>query len=87
MIPATEAREAVQVLLPRELQDVKDACAVILKGGVNLRLFHGCPSYSEDMDPDGEADQRTATRNHRDELQLGLASHIESNQLWKRRSG
>lgn len=62
MISATEAREAVHVLLLRELQDVKDGRAVILKGGVNLRLFHGSPRYSEDMDLDGEPDARLAIR-------------------------
>lgn len=62
MISATEAREAVHVLLLRELQEVKEARAVILKGGVNLRLFHGSPRYSEDMDLDGEPGSRLAIR-------------------------
>lgn len=62
MLSATEAREAVHILLLRELQDVKDARAVILKGGVNLRLFHGSPRYSEDMDLDGQPDSRLAIR-------------------------
>lgn len=87
MISATEAQEAVHVLFIREVQDVKDARAVILKGGVTLRLPQESPRHSENMDLDSEADQRTATRNHRDELQPGLASHIEKDQLWKRRSG
>lgn len=62
MISGTQAREAVHVLLLRELQEVKDARAVILKGGVNLRLFHGSPRYSEDMDLDGESNARLAIR-------------------------
>lgn len=62
MISPIRAREAVHVLLLRELQEVKDARAVILKGGVNLRLFHGSPRYSEDMDLDGESDARLAIR-------------------------
>lgn len=62
MISPVEAREAVHVLLLRKLQEVQDTRAVILKGGVNLRLFHGSPRYSEDMDLDGEADARLAIR-------------------------
>lgn len=62
MISGIEAREAVHVLLLSELQGVKDARAVVLKGGVNLRLFHGSPRYSEDMDLDGEPDARLAIR-------------------------
>lgn len=62
MITGTEAREAVHVLLLRELQGVQEAHAVILKGGVNLRLFHGSPRYSEDMDLDGDPDARLAIR-------------------------
>lgn len=62
MISATEAREAVHVLLLRELGRIRDGRAVILKGGVNLRLFHGSPRYSEDMDLDGEPESRLAIR-------------------------
>jgi hypothetical protein len=62
MLSPTQAREAVHVLLLRELQEVKDARAVILKGGVNLRLFHGSPRYSEDMDLDGDPEARLAIR-------------------------
>lgn len=62
MMSGTQAREAVHLLLLRELQKVKEARAVILKGGVNLRLFHGSPRYSEDIDLDGESDARLAIR-------------------------
>ena len=60
MLTAIQAREAVHVLLLRRLQDVQDARAVILKGGVNLRLFHGSPRYSEDIDLDGVPHARLA---------------------------
>lgn len=62
MISPIQAREAVHVLLLRELQQVKDGRAVILKGGVNLRLFHESPRYSEDMDLDGDSDARLGIR-------------------------
>lgn len=62
MLSPTQAREAVHVLLLQELQEVKDARAVVLKGGVNLRLFHRSPRYSEDMDLDGDPDDRLAIR-------------------------
>lgn len=62
MISGTEAREAVHVLLLRELQEIRDGRAVILKGGVNLRLFYGSPRYSEDMDLDAEPEARLAIR-------------------------
>jgi hypothetical protein len=44
------------------MQEVKDGRAVVLKGGVNLRLFHHSPRYSEDMDLDGDPDARLAIR-------------------------
>ena len=47
------AREAVHLLILGELNKLKNRDAVILKGGVNLRLFFGSPRYSEDMDLDG----------------------------------
>lgn len=62
MISGTRAREAVHVLLLSRLQAVRDGRAVILKGGVNLRLFYGSPRYSEDMDLDGEIEARLAIR-------------------------
>lgn len=62
MLTAIQAREAVHVLLLRRLQQVQDARAVILKGGVNLRLFHGSPRYSEDIDLDGVPGARLAIR-------------------------
>lgn len=62
MLTPIQAREAVHVLLLRRLQEVQDARAVILKGGVNLRLFHGSPRYSEDIDLDGVLGARLAIR-------------------------
>lgn len=62
MISATEAREAVHVLLLRKLGRIRDGRAVILEGGVDLRLVHGSPRYSEDMDLDGEPESRLAIR-------------------------
>jgi hypothetical protein len=57
-----EAREAVHVLLLRELQRIGSGNAVILKGGVNLRLFFGSVRYSEDMDLDGDLEFAPAIR-------------------------
>jgi len=57
-----EAREAVHVLLLRELQRVGSGNAVVLKGGVNLRLFFGSVRYSEDMDLDGRPEWSHAIR-------------------------
>lgn len=58
-----EAREAVHVLLLRELQNIGSGDAVTLKGGVNLRLFFGSVRYSEDMDLDGNLEWAPAIRN------------------------
>lgn len=57
-----EAREAVHVLLLRELQSRVPAGAATLKGGVNLRLFFGSMRYSEDMDLDGQPESRRPIR-------------------------
>jgi hypothetical protein len=58
-----EAREAVHVLLLRELRSIGPADVVVLKGGVNLRLFYGSERYSEDMDLDAEPQWRSEIRN------------------------
>lgn len=52
----TSARELVHLLILQELGAVRRGGGVILKGGVNLRLFFGSPRYSEYMDLDGSAD-------------------------------
>lgn len=52
----TSARELVHLLILQELGTVRRGGGVILKGGVNLRLFFGSPRYSEDMDLDGSTD-------------------------------
>jgi len=52
----TSARELVHLLILQELGAVRGGGGVILKGGVNLRLFFGSPRYSEDMDLDGSTD-------------------------------
>ncbi|NJD19755.1 MAG: nucleotidyl transferase AbiEii/AbiGii toxin family protein [Gemmatimonadetes bacterium] len=59
----TSTRELAHLLILQELGAVRRGGGVILKGGVNLRLFFGSPRYSEDMDldgsPDGSGDIRT----------------------------
>ncbi|HSW28797.1 MAG TPA: nucleotidyl transferase AbiEii/AbiGii toxin family protein [Longimicrobiales bacterium] len=50
-------------MILRELTKLKNSSAVILKGGVNLRLFFGSVRYSEDMDLDGALEARDAIRN------------------------
>jgi len=52
MLAMVEAREAVHVLLLRRLADAVPQGAVVLKGGVNLRLFFGSRRHSEDCDLD-----------------------------------
>jgi hypothetical protein len=56
-------RELVHLLILEELAVSRPRSRVIVKGGVNLRLFFASPRYSEDMDldghPDGSADIRT----------------------------
>ena len=47
------AREAVHLLILQEVANVHGGDAVVLKGGMNLRLFFGSVRYSEDMDLDG----------------------------------
>jgi hypothetical protein len=51
----TSTRELVHLLILQELADARPRGGVIVKGGVNLRLFYGSPRYSEDMDLDGFA--------------------------------
>lgn len=57
-----EAREAVHILLLHELMRIGGGHSVILKGGVNLRLFFASVRYSEDMDLDGEPEFSSAIR-------------------------
>jgi hypothetical protein len=57
-----QAREAVHVLLLRELNQVVGGSATTLKGGVNLRLFWRSVRYSEDMDLDGDSEFSMAIR-------------------------
>lgn len=56
------AREAVHLLILRELAELGLDHAVTLKGGVNMRLFFGSVRYSEDMDLDGKPDASAAIR-------------------------
>lgn len=49
------AREAVHLLILRELAEVSADTLWVLKGGVNLRLFFKSPRYSQDMDLDGDS--------------------------------
>ncbi len=69
-----QAREAVHVLLLRELNHVVGGSATTLKGGVNLRLFWGSERYSEDMDLDGDPEFSAAIRTR-------IRSTIEEGQL------
>ncbi|MFQ5743813.1 MAG: nucleotidyl transferase AbiEii/AbiGii toxin family protein [Acidobacteriota bacterium] len=48
------AREAVHVLILRELAASGGRKSLVLKGGVNLRLFFGSVRYSADLDLDGD---------------------------------
>ena len=57
-----EAREAVHVLLLREFRSIGPADVVVLKGGVNLRLFYGSERYSEDIDLDADFEWRSEIR-------------------------
>ncbi|MDP2955234.1 MAG: nucleotidyl transferase AbiEii/AbiGii toxin family protein [Longimicrobiales bacterium] len=57
-----EAREAVHLLILRELVKLKNSDAVVLKGGVNLRVFFGSVRYSQDMDLDGAPEAASAIR-------------------------
>ena len=56
------AREAVHLLILQEFAKVHEGDAVVLKGGVNLRLFFGSVRYSEDMDLDGDPECSDAIR-------------------------
>lgn len=47
------AREAVHLMILHELAAIRGSETVIVKGGVNLRLFFKSPRYSEDIDLDG----------------------------------
>ena len=61
-LTAASTRELLHLLILQELADVRRGGGVIVKGGVNLRLFFGSPRYSEDMDLDGKADGSTDIR-------------------------
>lgn len=62
LTPAS-TREVIHLLILQELADVRRGGGVIVKGGVNLRLFFDSPRYSEDMDLDGNADGSAEIRN------------------------
>lgn len=62
MLTPLEAREFVHLLILRELLEVRRGTAITLKGGVNLRLFHGSIRYSEDIDLDGDPEARLPIR-------------------------
>lgn len=50
-----DCREVFHFLFLEWLLRVTAPSLVVLKGGVNLRFFHGSPRYSEDMDLDVDA--------------------------------
>lgn len=62
LLSPVAAREAVHLLVLRELAKVGGGDAVIVKGGVNLRMSFGSVRYSEDLDLDGEAETSDAIR-------------------------
>lgn len=62
MLNPLETREFVHLLILRELLEVRRGTAITLKGGVNLRLFHGSIRYSEDIDLDGDPEARLPIR-------------------------
>lgn len=55
LTPAS-TRELVHLLILQELAEARPQGGVIVKGGVNLRLFFESRRYSEDMDLDGHPD-------------------------------
>lgn len=63
ILPPVTAREVVHLLILQEFAKVHEGDAVVLKGGVNLRLFFGSARYSEDMDLDGDPECADAIRN------------------------
>ena len=50
------------MLALQKLQPIADESRLILKGGVNLRLFFSSIRYSGDMDLDGDPDASLAIR-------------------------
>jgi hypothetical protein len=52
MLTDLEAREALHILVLHQLADAAPAGTLVLKGGVNLRLFFGSRRFSEDLDLD-----------------------------------
>jgi len=52
MLTDLEAREALHVLVLHQLADAVPSGTLVLKGGVNLRLFFGSRRFSEDLDLD-----------------------------------
>jgi hypothetical protein len=61
MLSDVVAREAFHVLLLEHLVGQLGP-RLVLKGGVNLRLFFGSPRYSQDMDFDAAPDLRRAAK-------------------------
>jgi len=61
MLSDVAAREAFHVLLLEHILG-QIGPRLVLKGGVNLRLFFGSPRYSQDIDLDAEPNSRSAVR-------------------------
>ncbi len=61
-ISAATAREAVHIFLLKRLESLRERGRIVVKGGVNLRLFFGSPRYSEDIDFDGEPSASVAIK-------------------------
>ena len=61
-ISAASAREAVHVFLLKRLEGLSEPGKIVVKGGVNLRLFFGSVRYSEDIDLDGDPSASVAIK-------------------------
>jgi hypothetical protein len=61
MLSDVAAREAFHVLLLESLSKQMGQ-RLVLKGGVNLRLFFGSPRYSQDIDFDATPDARSVAK-------------------------
>ena len=62
VISAAAAREAVHIFLLKRLESLGERGRIVVKGGVNLRLFFGSARYSEDIDLDGEPSASVAIK-------------------------
>jgi hypothetical protein len=71
MISPRDATERFHLILLRALVAGPDKTKLVLKGGCNLRFFHGSPRYSEDMDIDVIAGTPSTLRKNVDKALTG----------------